>query len=111
MFPSRLILISSVYRLIQYCTNTKDFMVPSMWGSVSRLYLVAIVPWHSMLSLVCAMLPILYVIRDGERFAHTTLCVSRSTNAKIHTHLNSQTDAARSCRTFEVDLVGVPAVF
>lgn len=23
-------------RLIQYCTNTKDFMVPSMWGSVSQ---------------------------------------------------------------------------
>ncbi|KAL8822090.1 MAG: hypothetical protein Q9191_007167 [Dirinaria sp. TL-2023a] len=22
--------------LIQYCTNTKDFMVPSMWGSVDR---------------------------------------------------------------------------
>ncbi len=25
-------------RLIQYCTNTKDFMVPSMWGSVSRQF-------------------------------------------------------------------------
>ncbi|MDI1488423.1 MAG: Guanine nucleotide-binding protein subunit gamma [Ramalina farinacea] len=22
--------------LIQYCTNTKDFMVPSMWGSVDK---------------------------------------------------------------------------
>ena len=31
--------MSSVHRLIQYCTNTKDFMVPSMWGSVSRISL------------------------------------------------------------------------
>ena len=32
--PAKLTLISHS-RLIQYCTNTKDFMVPSMWGSVS----------------------------------------------------------------------------
>ena len=58
---AELILTSSVDRLIQYCTNTKDFMVPSMWGSVSRIYMLIAIPSHPLPLLVLASVPLSHI--------------------------------------------------
>ena len=60
-----LILMSSVHRLIQYCTNTKDFMVPSMWGSVSHIYMLIAVFNHPSLQLLLVLVPVLVLLRLG----------------------------------------------
>ena len=44
-----------ILRLIQYCTNTKDFMVPSLWGSVSCHCLLPATIGHIVLKVILGL--------------------------------------------------------
>lgn len=75
---------SFAYSLIQYCQNTKDFMVPSLWGSVSSL------PF-----------PLAALRAHRLRWSLTVAYYfHRSTNATIHMHRSSQITAAPSCKAY-----------
>lgn len=67
-------------RLIQYCQNTRDFMVPSLWGQVRS----------NSASTPCASASSV----QPNKANHT---LRRSTSAKIHMHHNNQTAAVLSC--------------
>ena len=86
--PAGLILNPPLSRLIQYCTNTKDFMVPSMWGSVSE-------DDASMVSTRCVGR---YM---RARYSWADRSSSRSTSARIHMHRNNQTVVALLCEIFD----------
>lgn len=66
------------YRLINYCNNTRDFMVPSVWGQVCRRSSIAMN----------------FLVETGARLTSSD---PRSTSVRTRMLLNNKEVAVSSC--------------
>lgn len=83
------------HRLIQYCTNTRDFMVPSLWGSVSfQISIEFVHRW------ACRLQSLGFCLSCTDHWFAT----SRLTSAKTHMHHNNLAGAVQSCKAIPYGL-------